>query len=433
MATTVMLTASDSRSPSGPSLGRSAGFLAGVFSRRAAWLWVAFVVARVCVWALLSGRGTDLDVQAGYGMAIRHGQVPFRDFDAEYPPLALAFDALPAVVDPSGAHYFAVFRSILCVADLAIFAALIGVHRIAPAVPCLFYLACSTALGPLLYDRLDLLLGGCLLAAVWAAEADRWGRAGVAVGVGAAFKVIPALWIPVVLSLAVRRRGGKAGFVAAAWMVGIPALTLLPVLPNGTAGLHRAYRYHADRGTQIESVPAAVQLLMIYCGTPGVTYADHGGASLQTPCSAPIVIASSVAVPLSAIACAGLAWRVPLPAAVLSTSLATSLCCAKVLSPQYLLALLPLLSAVPVAASVHLKPTGCCLWLACFGLTGIVFPFWYGSLVMLRPPAVWMLIARDELLVGVTALAIWSVWRLRNGHPPTRGEPSIANVEVSDS
>jgi hypothetical protein len=93
-----------------PVRARAAAHALAVARHPAVWLSLLFVASRVVVFLFLVGRGTDLGVHAGYAARIVRGELPFRDFVAEYPPLVFVFTAIPAVLDRSLHHYFPIFR-----------------------------------------------------------------------------------------------------------------------------------------------------------------------------------------------------------------------------------------------------------------------------------------------------------------------------------
>src|SRR5262249_7341763 len=70
------------------------------------------------------------------------------------------------------------------------------------------YVAATAALGPILYDRLDLVVGATAVCAVVALAVSRPGVAYAVLTAGAAFKLVPVLLLPVFVPAAAVRRGG---------------------------------------------------------------------------------------------------------------------------------------------------------------------------------------------------------------------------------
>src|SRR5690349_6431657 len=86
------------------------------------YFWFAFLLSRVIIVTFLAGRMTDLGVQRNHAWQMISGMIPFRDFVAEYPPLALLFAYLPGLIGPSFAWYDSIFRALCCIVDCSIWA-----------------------------------------------------------------------------------------------------------------------------------------------------------------------------------------------------------------------------------------------------------------------------------------------------------------------
>jgi len=67
----------------------------------AAGVFVAVAVAITVTWQLLGEAVTDIPLYRTYGERVAGGLVPYRDFAFEYPPGALPFLFLPALVTDS--------------------------------------------------------------------------------------------------------------------------------------------------------------------------------------------------------------------------------------------------------------------------------------------------------------------------------------------
>jgi hypothetical protein len=93
-------------------------------------------------------------------------------------------------------------------------------------------------------------------------------------------------------------------------------------------------------------------------------------------------------------------------AAVLTAAMALS----KVLSPQYFLFLLPVLLALPTPRDKVASIANWLLIATIYILTGLIFPWWYEDLVALKPAAEFMLILRNELLLGLAVSLGWRAW-----------------------
>ncbi len=210
------------------------------------------------------------------------GQIAYRDFTIEYPPLAWGLIACAAVA--SGRALFAgrlgkrtgPFPRRLSphvswrmfALDLVCLGLVWGIAwRHWPArlgSLCLAYVIASTSSLYLLYDRLDLGLLVLLLAwtFTWLRSIDgaaAWRLSSYAVlGLSVAFKVIPILMLPFLL-LADRQAKPRmkvwSGLLAFAAAVAIPFLVLFP--RAGFTPL-RFIEYHGQRGIQVETIYATL-------------------------------------------------------------------------------------------------------------------------------------------------------------------------------
>ena len=381
--------------------------------------------------------------------AVEHGRpVPLAEMRVvEYPPLGIAPIVVAARIVPATSagwreRFARVFRVELFVVDLLAFCLVAALAQRRRALRLALYVASGLALCDFVYDRLDLVLGALVLGALALLVGRRhvaW--AWLVLAVAAAYKLVPLALVPLFAvgalppgALAPGRGLSRAGLVrAAAWCAGGVALAAmalaLPSLIWGRATL-AFLGYHAERGLQIESPLAS--LLLVLARTTGMPYAvqRHFGASeLVAPATGELASASTLLVALATIVSAlwlvralaadpppsdgdgRLAQRRPqlfFEAAVLT--LLASMSVAKVLSPQYLLWLVPL---VPLVRDVRIGVA----FVAVAALTTLICPHLYQSEILrlvsgTNPPAghgptalgIALLCLRNGALAG---LALW--------------------------
>jgi hypothetical protein len=410
-------------------VGQPAARRANAMGRyRAAWLSVLFMVSRVVVLVFLVGRGSDLHVHAHYAARIVHGQLPFREFVPEYPPLVFVLTSIPAIFDRSLHHYFSIFRCICCGIDCGIWALLLILNR-KRIWPCVVYVLCSTALGPLVYDRIDIVLGLILLVAaglfVW--NRHRWSC--LAVGVGIAFKLIPIVLAPAILVLAWRR--GWLSLGRATLLLLLPLLLTFDIsFLIGGRQLGGLFDYHQRRGIHLESAPASVEMLMMWLGgAPGVVSVEYGSVNLHSRYESALLQLSTTLLLGTVLAAALLAaTRRNDTGSMLTlsaTTLSASLLFSKVLSPQYFVYLLPVLVALPRPRGRFVSLTFWTLVLATYGLTAAVFPWNFDALRRLEAGPEVLLGARNLCLAGLTAVLFYIYW---NFSAPLDNEPFVEEV-----
>lgn len=319
-----------------------------------AWL-LAFTVTRLLPLALtlspelygpeVSDPTGDLNRYAGWAQAIvAEGQAPYREVDIEYPPGALPFVVVPALL---GQARFSpeIFVGMMILLDAAGFIALLALARRTGSYGgVVAWLLLPPVLGVLLYGRLDLIPAVALLLALERAHARRWSTSGVWLGLGAAGKLIPGLFLPLLLLGAAGRRlrvlGGVALGAGVAW---------LPFAPHTAELLNDVVGYHNARGIHLESIWGSVLNLQRIAGGPVALVFEFGAFHVEGPGAATMlrwttIISVGVVVSTALIATARW-WRRPeragveLPLAVTAT-LALLLGTGRVFSPQFMVWLL---------------------------------------------------------------------------------------------
>lgn len=365
---------------------------------------------------------SDVRLYHAYAKHMDAGYRPYVDFRAEYPSAAMRLFALPG--HPAAPdEYLRWFAGLMLLAlgGAAIFtsaaAGRLGrTGRAVLAIAATF--ACSVlALGAVTLNRYDAAVALFVALFLWSLAARRWTAAGVALGIATALKLTPVVLLPLPLILASRWRDRILAAVAFA------AAAVLPFLLEGRAawvGIRAVLRYHTARPLQVESVLATPLFLAHLAGSTRIAVAHSFGAHgvVAPGASALAAVSGPLALALCGLAL-GLAWRasrrgmderswIPLASVALMLAL---LCSAKVLSPQFLIWLLPAVALLtPVAPGLT---SGIAL---AFLLTGLEFPRLYGSYIRLRPGAVALVATRNLLLVVCLA---WALLRLARWRPPS--------------
>jgi hypothetical protein len=308
-------------------------------------------------WFWAHGALVDWPTYKNYGDAIKSGLVPYRDFAVEYPPGSLPAFALPSLI---GGDYAATFAWSMAVCGVA----LVWVVALASRRAALYVALAPVLAGSLILSRFDL-WPALLTAAALVALLHRRHRLGWALlGAAIAAKLWPIVLVPPAIVWSVRNGRARAiGYGAA-----VLALVAIPFLVIAPHGLVSSITGQASRPLQVESLGAA--LLTTY-GHPQIVD-SHGSQNISGFGAVGTVFALTQAAALVALWIAfarGPATRDRL------TRYAAACVCAfvafdKVLSPQYLLWLIPLVPLVRGARG--LAATG--LLTAAFVLTQVWFP-----------------------------------------------------------
>jgi uncharacterized membrane protein len=324
-----------------------------------------------------------------YGNAIlKHGRVPYRDFAVEYPP-----GALPVFVVPSlFRNYASAFAWEMAVVGVALVAVVAAIRREAA-----FYVALAPVLaGALILSRFDLWPALLTVAALAALLRERnvlgWGLLGAAV----AAKLWPFVIVPLALVWSYRAGRLRAALAGAAVLV----VAFVPFALVAPRGLWHSLSGQASRPLQIESLGAS---LITAFGHPTVitshgsqNVVGHGGlAAFLTLLQVASLVALWVAFA-----------RGPVTGERLLRYSAGSVCAfiafGKVLSPQFLLWLIPL---VPLVRGRRgLAATG--LLTAALLLTQAWFPHRYWDYVNAFDGAP-VVLARNVALVALLLVLAW--------------------------
>lgn len=369
---------------------------------RRTWIVLALAVAALLASLVLYMHGPnvhgDQSLYDRYAWDFWAGRPPFRSLPAEYPLLALlpfSLTILPPL--PDFVSVFALWMLVLLATGLLVLA-----RRESPRVAevCAVYVALgawATVLG-----RYDLVPAAVTVGALWAAQARRFGPAYALLAAGALLKLYPAVLLPMVAIEHWRALGGRplrslppravlagAGLFCALVVAGFAVAFLVD--PAGWLG---PFTYNARRPLQLESAPASLLWASGLLGFAVAPDKSFGSDNLVGSVDGAIGLAAQVAL------VAGLVWvywsqargKLGLTRAVVA-GLLVVICTGRVLSPQYLIWVLPLLAI----ANRGYDP----LWLLVCLLTTLVFPFAYQQVhpVGPGPPA-----SYPAFLLGLIAL-----------------------------
>jgi hypothetical protein len=362
-------------------------------------------LALIAVWAVSTNWGpfadvsvSDLYLYGQYHFMLHDGLVPFRDFPFEYPPGAL----VPLWLGGDDATVFSIMMvscAVACqLAAWAIGGALAGwsMVLIAPVA------------GALVRTHFDLLPAALTLVALALIVTRRPQRGALELGLtllalGTMTKLYPAAIAAVALvwlhGRGERRQAVRAGVVFAIVVlaIGIPFAAL-----GGFPGT--MVRFHLDRPVQIESTAATVLEVVggSYVTGDPIRHDEFKSNGLAGGAADTVQALSTLAALAAALLVLWLAWRRPTTTALVLASFAITLafvCFSKVLSPQYMVWLLPL-AAVAAARQGRLAAA---LTAAASLITQLWFPGRYFDVVHQHAWAVVAVGVRNVLLLSALA------------------------------
>ena len=350
----------------------------------------------------------DTPVYESYGSAIDSGHVPYRDFPLEYPPGALPAFGIPAIGKPSFSFYnreFQILMALCGVGSLAAMAAALrelgaSVERTAAALG--FFALAPLALGSVILYRYDLWPTFLTVAGLAAVLARRERLGFAALGLGIAAKAFPAVVIPPAFAYVWRTRGRREALLCLGAAAAVLAVVVVPFLVLAPDGVWESIVRQTTRPLQIESLGAALLLAAHHVGGLGLTLdSSRGSQNLVGSLPHAIGAASSALLVVALVAIWVAAARGPATPERLvrwsAASVTAFVALGKVLSPQFLIWLLPL---VPLVRGRRGLAASALLGLALL-LTQVWFPIRYFDLVAFDAFPSWVLLARDLVLVAL--------------------------------
>lgn len=364
------------------------------------------------------GGGSLGDVPLYQDVAARmaSGDVPYRDFALEYPPGAAA---VFLAAWPWPGSYSLAFSGLM-LACLVITALLVmgsaralGLDGRRVAVAGMSVVFAPLLLGSFLETRFDLALAAALAAVFYGATTKRFGLMWGALAVAVLIKLVPLALIPALFFYHRHARGARAASLGAGLGLAAVALVFAPFVALSARGTFALAEYHLDRPLQIESTGAAVLHGLNQVGVVTLDVTTSFGSQNLVGSAPDVVsaISSVLAIVLVGVIVAILAVRLPGTSApedarllilACAGTLVALLVTGKVLSPQFLVWLLPVALLIPGAKGLRV---GALVMLA-FLLTQAYFTALYWDLVALEAGPVWLLVVRDVVLVALL-VAIW--------------------------
>jgi hypothetical protein len=374
---------------------------------------IAALVVLVAVFGVLHVGFYDNPLFSGgpyqyYGGAVVHGQVPYRDFEVEYPPGALPAFVAPALVWPDlgqSTQYNRAFEGLmlLCAA-----AALLAMGMVRRGWPLFAFALAPLLLGSIVLHRYDLWPAVLAVAALAAFRLRREPVAFALLATATAAKVWPAVLLPLFL-VAARGRGRGAAVFAA-----VLALWFVPFVAVAPGGVWDSVRGQATRPLQIESLGASA---LVFAGANVEPFGSHGSDNLRGQGAAAAATAS-VALKLATLLAVWIGFTLSRRRDLVrwsAAAVAAYVAFDKVLSPQFLIWLLPF---VPLVRGRR-GAVASALLAAALVLTQIEFPFRYLAYAThLDRSIAAVVLARDLLLVAILATLAWPAAGTRHESTP---------------
>lgn len=381
---------------------------------------VVILLNLLCLKIKPEGLGPDVQFYYNYSLELMRGQLPYRHFSLEYPPLALLPFVLPRLVTFGQPLSFAAYTSLFVVQN-ALFSTLVAlmlVHVVShqrlwprPALVLSVYVLLVIICDLLVGFRYDLFPALLTLLSLLSVLVDRPTLAGLWLGLGVVTKIYPIVLLPIFSTYYLAGRRYRALLRLLSGSVGAIGLILLPFFLVAPGRLFSFLQYHLMRGLQIESLPAGVISLVHVLGLAQAKIVNNYNADHIVSPLADIVLKwlPFVFILVFGVVLASCLRRFQDEHAIIGAistdslvayivaALLTFICTNKVFSPQYMIWLLPF---APL-----LRRRQVSLLIAIFTITAIIYPFGYKYLLRnMHPTGVLLLNLRNILLVS---LLLW--------------------------
>ena len=339
------------------------------------------------------------------------GLVPYRDFAVEYPPLALPVFVIPSMIAGS---YFSGYMEIfelgmatcgviaVCLSALVLVAQRVGTRRLIGSIAVLAF--SPLLLGPVVLSRYDLFPTMLTIGGVAAIYFGRERTGFVALALGTAAKAYPAVIVPLAVAYVWRNHGRRRAIGCLAIHAAVVLVWFLPFLIIAPHGIWWAIHGQENRPLQIESVGAAVFLAAHQLfGMHLSYYFTHSSDNLDGHPALEFAGLMSL-LQLGALLLVWVRYAIgPATRERLLTAAAAAVCAFivfdRVLSPQYLIWLAPLVVIVPGRRGVVAMAMLACAMC----MTQIWYPLQFDALKHFQPLESWAVVGRDLVLSALFA------------------------------
>ncbi|HEX3224499.1 MAG TPA: hypothetical protein VHQ89_00240 [Gaiellaceae bacterium] len=357
---------------------------------------------------LFSGKGVgDMYLYRMYGHRMQHGLWPYHDFYFDWAPgsvLPVLWPVLPPGSYYNWFHVFDLVYAMGAIAAVAVTLVALGARGVRLYGMVAAAAALPFALGSISINSLDYWPALFTAAGLAALLAGR-NRLGFGLlGFGIAAKVYPVVLLPIVLVWAWRRYGRREALRSLWVCLGVGLVASLPFAIVGLTGLGYSMKTQFERGLQMESLPATILMagsrlgihhVHVVVGRPYSLNVAGGAATVMATIFTLVLIAALIGVYIAYAAGPDEPQRLITAAAAAVTAYVAF---NRVLSPQYIVWLIPL---VPLVAGTPGVVATALLFGAC-GLTMTWFPGRFWHLVHVSP-VTWFALSRNVLLVLVFA------------------------------
>jgi hypothetical protein len=258
-------------------------------------------------------------------------------------------------------------------------------------------------------SRFDLWPAALTAAALCALVTGRLRLGHVGLGAAIAAKLYPAVLAPLAVIYVWRREGRREALVCAGFMLGVLLLVFVPFVALAPGGVWDSVWNQASRPLQIESLGAGFLLVAHHVFGTGIAIeSSHGSQNLAGTAPDVFAVGQTLLQFAALVATWILFGRGPATPSRLLLASAAALVAfvslGKVLSPQFLIWLIPVIPLVAGRRGL----AAATLLAAALVLTQLWFPYRYWDLALeFGTLESWLVLLRDLVLVGLFGVLLW--------------------------
>jgi hypothetical protein len=388
------------------------------------WQLVLFILAHLLIFIVLFHTIYKIQYSAtglyfGFASKVLEGSIPYHDFAFEYPPFSLLFFILPRLGASTWLTFSMYYQAEVIVFDI------IGVfimYKIArklgnpPWLLLAIYTLCILAMGPIIGQQFDIFPAVMSLLAIYLFWTGKHKTAWAILALATLTKIYPAVIAPIFLIYYIRNGQMNRLWQGLITFGAVGLIILLPFLITDPASLRTLYDYHALRGIQLESTYSAFLLAADKLDMISIRTAfSFGSWNLMGTAADILAKLSTYFLAILLLLAYGFIYlrtKKGKPNIMQLGSFSTlviliTLFASKILSPQYIIWLIPLLPLV----SGRWWQTVWIAFMVAGVLTYYLFPWNYIELTRIENQAVMVLFARDFLLIVMAVFIILSLLR----------------------
>jgi len=354
-----------------------------------------------------------------YASNILAGQIPYKDFNVEYPPLALIIFLVPGLLAKLAGGYSIFFRFFMALFDIgclilvrAMAGNIYGDDRVKIFKISFIYLLLTGISFQFLYDRYDMAVAFLIIWSIYSIIIrGHWRVSYFVLWSAVLAKLFPIILFPIFLfSQTKHNRDIKKTVIDFAITTSIFIIIAFGASIWIGDWWVSVLSYHGSRGIQIESLYGSVILIAKLMGLPAMINHDFGAFNIASSFS-PFLTAFAPFLTAAGILSAYYLYRRTLtlkkaatmePKNLLSAVTLTLLIFVvfnKVLSPQYLIWLFPLAAITWPDRRQSSIVIG--LWFCATITTAVLFPYNYPAMVMFKIEGISLQVIRNISLVAL--------------------------------